>query len=114
MLRASPENVKTLGENLDHPEGLCIGPEGEVYAGGELGQLYRIEPDGTQREVASTGGFLLGMALDGQGRIHACDSKRQAVVRIDPDGSVVERSRGNSERAMEVPNYPAFDSRGNL
>ena len=111
---ATPENVRTLGSGLDHPEGVCIDPAGTVYAGGELGQLYRITADGQQTQIASTGGFLLGLALDAEGSVHACDVGRKAVVRIDPDGSVHERSRGVPERLFEEPNYPAFDPQGNL
>lgn len=108
-LLASPANVTSIGSGLDHPECVCVGPDGSVYAGGEGGQLYRIAPDGTQTLVANTGGFVLGLALDGKGRVHACDMGRKAVVRIDPDGKVTERAGG-----FEVPNYPVFDARGNL
>jgi gluconolactonase len=111
---ATPQNVEILGKNLDHPEGVCVGPQGELYAGGEAGQLYCLTPEGDQREIASTGGFLLGLALDGTGSVHACDSGRCAVVRIDPDGTITERSRGAADRPMAVPNYPVFDSAGNL
>lgn len=111
---ASPENVQLLGDGLDHPEGVCIDPEGRIYAGGEAGQLYRITPGKSQEQIASTGGFLLGLALDGHGRVHACDVGRRAVVRIDENGEVQERSRGTTERAFHEPNYPAFDSKGNL
>lgn len=108
-LIANPSIVKSLGVGLDHPECICVGPDGCVYAGGEAGQLYRITPDGKQATIANTGGFLLGIALDGHGRIHACDMARKAVLRIDPDGKVIERAGG-----FEVPNYPAFDAAGNL
>lgn len=106
---ANPSVVKSIGVGLDHPECVCVGPDGSVYAGGEAGQLYRITPDGKQSTVANTGGFLLGLALDGHGRVHACDMARKAVVRIDPDGKLHERAGG-----FDVPNYPVFDAAGNL
>lgn len=109
-----PENVKWIGHDLDHPEGVCVGPDGTIHAGGEEGQLYRITADGRQEQVASTGGCLLGLALDGDGNVHACDLKRRALVRIDPDGGVAERSTGTPERRIQVPNYPVFGRGGSL
>ncbi len=106
---ASPQNVQMLGTGLDHPECVCVAPDGALYAGGEGGQLYRLAPDGTQSQAAGTGGFLLGVALDGHGRVHACDAGRKAVLRIDPDGPVTERAGG-----FEIPNYGVFDAAGNL
>ncbi|MDP6358899.1 MAG: hypothetical protein QF473_27520 [Planctomycetota bacterium] len=47
---ATPENVTVIGDGLDHPESLCIDPEGVIYAGGEAGQIYRISPDGDQQK----------------------------------------------------------------
>lgn len=108
-LRASPTVVQSIGTGLDHPEGVCVGPDGAVYAGGEAGQIYRIAPDGRQSVMGQTGGFVLGVAIDGHGRIHACDMARKAVVRVDPDGTVSERAGG-----LAVPNYPVFDAAGNL
>lgn len=110
----SPDTITTVGEGLDHPECVCLGNDGTVYAGGEAGQIYRIVPDGSQSIMASTEGFILGIALDGSGNIHACDLGNKAVYKVTPDGEVIERSKGTSERAIEVPNYPVFDASGNL
>jgi sugar lactone lactonase YvrE len=75
--------------------------------------MYLIRPDGEQMQYASTGGFLLGIALDGHGRIHACDMNRRAVLLIGRDGSVAERSTGTADRKMVLPNYGVFDREGN-
>lgn len=101
-------------EGLDHPEGVACGPGGEVYAGGEAGQIYRISLDGGVEQIASTGGFILGLCLDAEGAIYACDMARHEVVRIAPDGAITSWSGGAPERPMRVPNYPAFDRDGNL
>ncbi len=111
---ASPETVTIHGSGLDHPEGVCIGPDGTLYAGGEAGQLYKIAPDGTQSQYACTDGFLLGIALDGGGAIHACDTVPPAVVCITPDGAARVRSRGTADRPFVYPNFPVFDAAGNL
>lgn len=110
----SPENTQLIGQDLDHPECLCLAPDGSLFAGGEAGQIYHIDVRGGQRLVGSTGGFILGIALDGRGRIHACDARNKGVFLIEPDGNVALRSAGTKEHPMTLPNYPAFDVYGNL
>lgn len=110
----TPDNCQALGDGLDHPESVCLGPDGDVYAGGEAGQVYRLDFSGQQHIVGSTGGFLLGIALDGDGAIHASDIKHQALIRVDPDGTTAVRSRGVTDRPFEVPNHGAFDAAGNF
>jgi gluconolactonase len=108
------EEFAAFVEGLDHPEGVAAGPRGEVYAGGEAGQIYRIDLNGASEQIATTGGFVLGLCLDGDGAIYACDLALGTVIRIDPDGSVSTYSGGAPGRRMSVPNYPVFDAAGNL
>ena len=108
------EDFAPFVEGLDHPEGVAAGPQEEVYAGGEAGQIYRIDLNGDLEQIATTGGFVLGLCLDGDGAIYACDLALGAVMRIDPDGSVSTYSDGAPGRRMSVPNYPVFDAAGNL
>ena len=104
----------TLADGLDHPEGVACGPHGEIYAGGEAGQLYAVDSDGNVRQMTSTGGFLLGLCLDADGNVYACDNGRHEVVRIAPDGSVRTWSTGTRDRRMRTPNYPVFAPDGSL
>jgi len=109
------DEIRSYVDGLDHPEGVSVGIDGVVWAGGELGQLYRIPEEGRLEEVATTGGFLLGLALDADSRVYACDPKNGAVMRIEPDtGHVEVYSRGPAETPFRQPNFPAFDDNGRL
>jgi gluconolactonase len=110
------DKFSVLVNGLDHPEGVAWGPDGNLYAGGEAGQLYRIDLDaGTFSQVASTSGFLLGVALDGTGHAYACDMGRKEVVRIRlDDGTVETYSNGSSDIPARTPNWLVFDRKGEL
>ncbi|MCL4876127.1 MAG: SMP-30/gluconolactonase/LRE family protein [Anaerolineae bacterium] len=112
------ENLLALNavpHGLDHPEGVAWGPDKKVYAGGEAGQVYRIDIENNTCETfANTGGFVLGMAHDAAGNVYACDMGRAEVVKVTPDGKVSTYSNGNADQKMRVPNYPVFDAAGNL
>lgn len=103
----------TIAEGLDHPEGVAWGPDERVYAGGEAGQIYRVE-DETLVQVASTDGFLYGITLDASGNVYGCDFGRAEVVRVTPTGEISSYSDGTRERPMRVPNFAAFDDAGDL
>ena len=107
------ERFLPLAEGLDHPEGVAAGADGTVYAGGEAGQIYRIQ-DGTAVEIGTTGGFLYGVTLDGGGNVYACDIGRAEVVRVSPRGNVTSVSTGTADRPLRVPNFAAFADDGSL
>ena len=107
--------VSVFVENLDHPEGIAWGPDGYAYAGGEAGQLYRIDVENRQvTQFADTGGFILGLACDSKNNIYACDSVNHCIQKITPDGDVSQYSTGTIQEPLRCPNYPAFDAKGNL
>lgn len=99
---------RIIADGLDHPECVATGPDGQLYAGGEAGQIYRIDPDGAH-EIANTGGFVLGICLDADGNIYAGDLKRHEVVRITPEGTIARHGG-----PIGVPNYPVFTADGHL
>lgn len=112
----SLSDVQVLATGLDHPEGIAAGPDGMLYAGGEAGQVYRIDPaDGTTEQIADTGGFVLGVSLDGNGTIYACDSERRAIVRIDPaTGEVDAWCESVTNADLRLPNWGAFAEDGSF
>ena len=101
---------------LDHPEGLAVHRDGSVWCGGERGQIFRVDPEGTGvEEVASTGGFCLGMAFGGDDDLFVCDLKHAAVFRVETrTGRVARFADGASGHRLRVPNSPAFDAKGRL
>jgi len=107
--------ITTIVSGLDHPECVALGTDRLLYAGGEAGQVYRVDPrTGATEIVGFTGGFVLGIALDAHGNVYACDTGVGGLVRMAPDGEVTVISRGTAERPMVTPNYPVFDADGAL
>ena len=108
--------VTTVVDGLDHPEGLTVDVDGTMWAGGESGQIYRIDTQaGTFEQVASTGGFLLGVTADGGRHVYVCDIKRCAVLRlVIATGAVEVVVEDVAGRRLVNPNYAVFESRGNL
>lgn len=98
---------------LRHPEGIAIDRDGNVWCGGDEGELYRIAADGSHFEtIASTGGFTLGLAFDAAGRLYACDLKHAAVFRLDPaTGELARFAEGGGGRRLRIPNHPVVDQR---
>lgn len=108
-------SITVLVDGLDHPEGVAYDhASGVLYAGGEQGQIYRVDvAGGSFREVARTPGFALGLAVDGRGRLVICDSADGAIWVWD--GSDLTRLIGDaSGRVLMMPNYPAFAPDGTL
>lgn len=105
----------SIAQGIDHAEGICRTPDDTLYVSGERGQVYRIEDDGSAREVASTGGWTLGLAADGEGRILACDARRREVLRLDLRTSSWTRvSSGPQGAGFITPNWAAYAPDGSL
>lgn len=104
--------LRNLAEGLRHPESVCWVPgESVLYAGGEGGELYRLDLEGGDFETVVTvaGGSILGLAADADGTIYVCDVGNGCIQQITTDGTV--RRYG---AAIGYPNYPAFDDDGRL
>ena len=122
------EALAVAVEGLDHPEGVTVAADGTMYAGGEAGQVYRIDLTGGPEaeanaaarspratQIASTDGFLLGLCADGNGRLYCCDVGRRELVRVDPaTGSVAVHSTGPPDAPFVNPNWPVFGDDGAL
>ena len=101
-----------IGGGLDHPEGIASGKDGEAYAGGEEGQVYKIDTkERTFTQIASTGAVVGGLAQDGNGNIYCCCGPD--VVRVTQNGDTSSYPN-NKQSMLQLANYPVFDKNGNL
>jgi gluconolactonase len=110
-----PGRVRVLVDGLDHPEGVAWDPLAEVlWAGGEDGQLYRVALEPPAAELAARApGFVLGLAVDGAGRLAVCASADGSLCAWD--GTEVRRLLTDVDGAPLVqPNWPAFAPDGSL
>jgi gluconolactonase len=108
------EDVQVIASGLDHPECVNFGPDGRAYAGGEAGQMFQFTMDGQVRRIAEVGGSIGGLCLDGNGNIYECNYGHSRVNRVTATGKVSVYSQGTPDRQAAMPNYPVFDSEGNL
>ena len=104
-------DYRVLATGFDHVEGVCWDPVRQcLWAGGEAGQVYRVELDGSVSVVATIdGGALLGLALDAQGTLYICDPGNHQVWKMDASWGL--SAFGD---AIDYPNYPAFAPDGRL
>lgn len=100
-----------LVDDLDHPEGVAYDPDADVlWAGGEEGQLYCVDAGGRWvEEVARAGGLVLGLAVDGRGRLAICCPGDRSVSVYD-----AREVRHIAAGVLTFPNYPAFGPDGTL
>jgi gluconolactonase len=108
------EKFSHFAEGLDHPEGLAFDADGNLWAGGELGQLYRIGPKGRVQEVANIGGFCLGLTFSRTQDLYVCNPGLHRLVRVNRRGRVLDSWDRCGARKFKTPNFSVFDSEGNL
>lgn len=98
-----------------NPEGIAVAADGRIWCGSSTGWVFRIEPDGSSAEaIATTGGFLLGIAFDRNGSLYVCDMLQATVLRLRPGADAFEPFARPVESQMRVPNVVVVDDEGGL
>jgi gluconolactonase len=110
------DEFSVLIDGVDHSEDVVRGPDGLLYAGGEGGQIYRVDLEAGQiTELGCTDGAILGVVLDGSGSAYACDYVKKAVFRVRlSDGLVDTLSTGTESDPLRMPNGLCFAKDGTL
>src|ERR1700733_14622344 len=75
----SVDQFETYADGLDHPEDLAFDSEGVLWAGGELGQVYRIPERGLIEEGTNIGGFCLGLTFSAADDLYICNAKLASI-----------------------------------
>ncbi|HEY1381693.1 MAG TPA: SMP-30/gluconolactonase/LRE family protein [Gemmataceae bacterium] len=108
------ERFEVFATGLDHPECLAFDRAGDLWAGGEAGQVYRIDVAGNVETVATIGGFNAGIAFSPLDHaLYVCNSVH-GLVRIGADGQYGVFATGADGHKIVYPNYPMFDRHGRL
>jgi len=105
---------EVFARGLDHPECIAFDRQGRLWAGGEAGQVYKIDAEGGVTMVTTLGGFNAGIAFSPLDHsLYVCNAKL-GVFRADADVGHSLFAAEAGEHRMVCPNYPVFDRRGRL
>jgi gluconolactonase len=108
------EQFEIFATGLDHPECCAFDRDGNLWAGGEAGQIYRIDSAGRVETVANVGGFCCGLAFSPDDReLFVCVSG-VGVVRVSKVGDYSVFASHAGQQRIVAPNYLLFDNRGRL
>jgi gluconolactonase len=113
-MEISVDQFETYADGLDHSEDLAFDAEGLLWAGGELGQVYRIPEKGRVEEVTNIGGFCLGLTFSANDELFVCNPKLRAIVKVQKNGAASLFADFAGHHKLIQPNYSVFDSAGNL
>ena len=109
------DRFEVFASGVDHPECVAFDREGNLWAGGEAGQVYRIDPKGNVEQITTLGSFNGGIAFSPRdGSLIVCCPAR-GLVRVEPaTGKFDVFATHAGEHKMNSPNFPVFDRAGNL
>lgn len=113
-MEISVDQFETYVDGLDHSEDLAFDSEGILWAGGELGQVYRIPEKGRVEEVTCVGGFCLGLTFSATDELYICNAKLGCVIKVQKNGKSNLFAESVGSHKLKLPNYGVFDSSGNL
>jgi gluconolactonase len=108
------DRFEVFAGGLDHPECCAFDRDGNLWAGGEGGQIYRIDPSGTAVTIANLGGFCSGLAFAPDDRELFVCVAGVGIVRVLRNGEhrVFATHAGNHK--ISAANYLLFDRVGRM
>lgn len=107
------ERFEIYGAGLDHPECLAFDRNGDLWAGGEAGQIYRIHPNHSVTTITTMGGFCGGVAWTPDDRELFVCNPQHGIVSVRRSGEWSIFASAAREYKLVCPNYGVFDRSGN-
>jgi len=108
------ERFDVFASGLDHPECCAFDRDGNLWAGGEGGQIYRIDQTGKSETIANLGGFCAGLAFTPDDRELLVCVTGVGLVRVAKTGEHLVFATSAGEHKIVAPNYVLFDGRGRI
>ena len=106
------ERFEIFATGLDHSEGLAFDREGILWAGGEAGQVYRIDSRGAVTRFSDLGTFNCGLAWTPDDReLYICNPAK-GVIRMSRLGEwsvIVDTAQS---KKIICANYGVFTTKG--
>ena len=109
---ASVDQFETYAEGVDHSECIAFDSEGVLWAGGEAGQVYRVERQNQVKEITNIGGLCLGLAFSQRDDLYICNPKLGAIIKVEKSGKSSVFADFAGRHKLVVPNYGVFASDG--
>ena len=106
------EQFEVFATGIDHPECIAFDCHGDLWAGGESGQIYRISPERQVQLVTTVGGFCAGLAFSPADELFVCNPQH-GIVRVKPTGEFSVFASHAGTHKLVCPNYGVFDTAGN-
>jgi gluconolactonase len=108
----SIERFEIFATGIDHPECVSFDSRGDLWAGGESGQIYRITTDRKVKLVTTMGGFCAGLAFSPDDELFVCNPQH-GIVRVKPTREFSVFASAAGSHKLICPNYGVFDAAGN-
>jgi gluconolactonase len=105
---------EVFASGLDHPECCAFDRDGNLWAGGEAGQIYRIDQAGNVEEIANVGGFCAGLAFSSNDRELFVCVAGVGIVRLSKSGEHRVFATHAGEHQIVAANYLLFDRCGRI
>jgi len=107
------ERFEVYARDVDHSECIAFDRAGNLWAGGEAGQVYRIGPDRKPEVIANLGSYSAGVAFSPKEEDLFVCNPALGIVRVQQSGQWDVFASHCGEHKLICPNYGLFDSSGN-
>src|SRR5690348_16599455 len=98
------ERWEVFAMGLDHPECVAFDREGVLWAGGEAGQIYRVDENANVEKIADLGGFVGGLAFSPEDELVVC-CPNHGIVKVEKTGKWEVLASHVGDRKLISPNY---------